>query len=245
MSCLLYCVARVNLCNGCDPPLGWQRQQVSLVTGSGLSAAVSELEQSNLSPQVEDLLAYEKVVEYFFAKTTVVPMRYGCWLRGPAEVAAWLRQHRAEYDGLLRQIEGFGEMSVQILGGQCAVYDTAAPQPAGPYCRGHGDGPGAAYLSTRKQHYRVSDRAAGQQSDLVESLCSALAGTFARRKVEAQGTGLGFPLIAVYFLVPNILVAPFRDAARAFGAANGAKLLLSGPWPPYNFVDFQRAEPTS
>jgi len=241
MSCLLYCVGREGLRQGPEAPRDAQSRSVCLLSDSGLSAVFSELEQSDLPPEVEAVLAYEKVVEYYFEAATVVPMRYGCWLRGPAEVAALLREHGAEYDALLRQLEGFTEMGVQLLSGESAVANTAGPPPA--LRQHHGDATGAAYLSSRKRHYRSSDRRANQQNEVIDSLCGALAGSFARRKVESPLAGAH--LLSVYFLVPRMQVARFRDLVQAYGAAAEAKLLLSGPWPPYNFVDFPTAQSIS
>jgi hypothetical protein len=37
--------------------------------------------------------------------------------------------------------------------------------------------------------------------------------------------------------VPRASVESFRRAARHLRPKESVKLLLSGPWPPYNFVD--------
>jgi hypothetical protein len=37
--------------------------------------------------------------------------------------------------------------------------------------------------------------------------------------------------------VPRAAVEAFRRAARHLHPKESVKLLLSGPWPPYNFVD--------
>jgi hypothetical protein len=237
MSCVLYCVGREGLHQGPEAPLGAHSQPVCLVSDSGLSAVVSELEPSASPPDVGTLLAYEKVVEYYFAQATIIPMRYECWLRGPAEVAGLLRERGAEYDALLQQLEGFAEMGVQLLSSGPAAAETAAPQPALP--NHNGDATGAAYLSSRKRHYRASERSASRQYEVIDSLCGALASSFARRKVEPPAAAPH--LLSVYFLVPRIQVARFRDLVREYRAAADAKLLLSGPWPPYNFVDFPTA----
>ncbi|MGA2903350.1 MAG: GvpL/GvpF family gas vesicle protein [Candidatus Korobacteraceae bacterium] len=234
MSCVLYCVVREGSRQGPEAPLGVQSRPICLVSDSGLSAVFSALEQSASPPDVGTVLAYEKVVEYYFEQATIVPMRYGCWLHGPAEVVDLLREHGAEYDALLQQLEGFAEMGVQVLSSLPAAAGTAGPQPALP--NHHGDATGAAYLSSRKRHYRSSDRSAGQQNEVVDSLCGALAGSFARRKVEPPAAAPR--LLSVYFLVPRIQVARFRDLVREYRTTADAKILLSGPWPPYNFVDF-------
>jgi len=43
-------------------------------------------------------------------------------------------------------------------------------------------------------------------------------------------------LLSMYFLVPRPAQGAFREAARGLSAPGPAAVLLSGPWPPYNFV---------
>jgi hypothetical protein len=77
---------------------------------------------------------------------------------------------------------------------------------------------------------------AERHDELVKTLCQPLSGLFVRRKVE-----LSFreePLLSLYFLVPRTSVESFREATRQCLKDGLTKLLVSGPWPPYNFVDF-------
>jgi hypothetical protein len=71
---------------------------------------------------------------------------------------------------------------------------------------------------------------------LVKELCDSLYGSFVRHKVEFPSSGRS-RLLSLYFLVPRDSVGCFRRAARGLHRNESVKLLLSGPWPPYNFVD--------
>jgi hypothetical protein len=42
--------------------------------------------------------------------------------------------------------------------------------------------------------------------------------------------------VSLYFLTPRSCVERFREQVRRIHFPSGAKLLLSGPWPPYNFA---------
>jgi hypothetical protein len=46
----------------------------------------------------------------------------------------------------------------------------------------------------------------------------------------------GFSSTALHFLVAGELAARFRDAFHQFQLTTPLKLLLTGPWPPYNFA---------
>ena len=84
---------------------------------AGLGAAISELREPDPLPDVADVLAYESVVEFFFSRQTIIPMRYGCTVRDQSELAAVLDEHRKECDALLDGLEGLAEMGIQVQPG--------------------------------------------------------------------------------------------------------------------------------
>ena len=84
---------------------------------------------------------------------------------------------------------------------------------------------------------------AERQDELVKTLCQPLSGLFVRRKVESPSREE--PLLSLYFLVPRTSVECFREATRQCLKDGPAKPVVSGPWPPYNFVDFSDINGTS
>jgi hypothetical protein len=102
-----------------------------------------------------------------------------------------------------------------------------------------GDGrPGINYLLARQKCYDNKDGQKKGFERAVQRIQTALAGRFVKSVAEQHRTGRG-GYWSVYFLVR-------REAGDAFRAAYGElegtlpeKLLLTGPWPPYNFVDWR------
>ena len=47
---------------------------------------------------------------------------------------------------------------------------------------------------------------------------------------------------SLYFLIPRESIDAFRQAFRQLSKTDSARLLLSGPWPPYNFVQPEHTE---
>jgi hypothetical protein len=58
------------------------------------------------------------------------------------------------------------------------------------------------------------------------------------REDEAFGKQMihGQPTVSLYFLVRQADLLLFRQSCAELLNSSSAKLLLSGPWPPYNFV---------
>jgi hypothetical protein len=180
---------------------------------------------------------YEAVVEFFYRHLTVIPMRYGCRVGCPYEAVVLLRENQDAYGALLRELEGLAEMGIQVLLDKPIVEaetDRLAIPPE--WFPPHASVSGAAYLNAKRLHYLGAQRATMAQRALVENLCDSLHGSFVRHKVEFPSSRRS-RLLSLYFLVPRDSVESFRRAAHHFPANQSVKLLSSGPWPPYNFVD--------
>jgi hypothetical protein len=209
---------------------------VFVLAQNGLSAALSELAESDLVPDISRILAYEAVVEHLYRDLTVIPVRYGCQVEHMSEARGWLEKHHDEYATLLDELEGLGEMSIHaLLGGSRAATENDAP-PAASHSSPLPCSSGAAYLAAKRQHYLGLQRLARHERLLVEELWDSLRDLHVRRKLESSDSNRN-RLLSLYFLVPRACVESFRCAARHLHPRESVKLLLSGPWPPYNFVD--------
>lgn len=234
MSYLLYCILGPPPQPSLALPPGVGGKPVFVLAQKGLSAALSELSEPDLVPDILQALDYERVVEAFYHSMTVIPMRYGCQVTAPSEAACLLEKRRDEYETLLRELAGVEEMGIHVLpdGSTVRLENDALPAPPNPPSTMSG----TAYLAAKRQRYLGLDQAALEQRRLVEELCNSLLGLYVRRKVELPNWTRS-PLLSLYFLVPRGSIESFRDAARQLRSRQSLKLLLSGPWPPYNFVD--------
>ncbi len=237
MSYLLYCIFRGSSHPDVEIPAGVGAQPVFRVSHEGLAAGLSELVGHESPPDISDVLAFERVVESFYRHMTVIPMRYGCRVEDPSEAASLLAKSCCEYNALLHELEGLAEMGIQVLldgSTTGAETDLAAAPPESLFL--HSGASGAAYLAAKRLHYLGTDRAALHQSEFVEKLCGSLSGLFVRRKVELAAFSRG-RLLSLYFLVARTSVESFRQLSRQLFQKETSRMLLSGPWPPYNFVE--------
>jgi hypothetical protein len=243
MKCLLYCVFRSVPQPELEAATGVGGKPVLVMDHGGLGAAISELKEPDLAPDVAAVLAYEGVVEFLFSRRTVIPMRYGCTVRDRSELAAVLDEHHKQYDGLIDGLEGLAEMGIQVPANGCDAPPETDAAAVSPARFPDSNGSGVSYLLAKKQYYGSADRMVERQDELVKTLCQPLSGLFVRRKVELPSRGA--PLLSLYFLVPRTSVERFREASRQSLKDGRTKLLVSGPWPPYNFVDFSNINGTS
>jgi hypothetical protein len=216
-------------------PPGVGGKPVFVLAQNGLSVGLSEFAETDRVPDIPQILAYENVVEFFHRDLTLIPARYGCQLEGASEVLAWLERHRAEYGALLDDLEGLTEMGIHVLVDRPGAGTESDAWPVAPPSLPLPCSSGAAYLAAKRQRYLGLDRAALLERLLVEELSASLAGLYVRRKVAFADSNRS-RLLSLYFLVPRASLESFRRAARHLRPKESVKLLLSGPWPPYNFV---------
>jgi hypothetical protein len=117
-------------------------------------------------------------------------------------------------------------------GGPARCREVAGPHPPVPGAAA--DRLGLAYLTARKAHYAQQDRWTRDYRRAADRCQAQFTGLFVKCQTEAPSPRL--PLLSLYFLVPRPAVASSRQAFRQLTATESARLLLSGPWPPYNFV---------
>jgi Gas vesicle synthesis protein GvpL/GvpF len=242
MNCLFYCISH-NPGPEAGPRSGVAGRPVYQVADRGLKAAISRITRADLTPDLPRVQAYERVVSSYYRRGTVVPMRYGCVVEQESQVIEMLSAQGSHYEALLQELEGCVEMGLRVLlpsgpwagvtpGGPEGSREVAGPYPLDPETAI--DRLGLAYLTARKAHYAHQDRWTTEYRQAADRCQAQFASLFVKCKTEAPSARL--PLLSLYFLLPRQAVESFRQAFRRLSETESARLLLSGPWPPYNFV---------
>ena len=250
MSYLLYCILeKPPAWPAPATPPGVAGEPVALITKNGLSAAVSNFSGPDLIPDLSLLLAYGKVIETLHRNHAVIPMRFGCWVQNQSQLAGLLEKNSSNYKRLLQELKGCVEMGIRFLppGERPGLVPQArsAPwigySPENPAGRDPAAPSGRAYLARRKTLYDLEDKSTKRIEDLIHSCRKVFAGLYLQCKTEnrsafAPPRTLRPPLFSLYFLVSKNCVEPFRRVFRETCAQESGRLLLTGPWPPYNFA---------
>ena len=270
---------------------GVDDRPVVQVSNNGLVAAVSRIVREDLTPDVSLIMAYKKVIDSFHREQTIIPMQFGCLLKGKKQVAQLLEKNRMQYETLLKKLNGCVEMGIRVLIVDCRLTPRLNPQrssataeiergeiedlrnselensdpqsatesfkiqnpcpPSRAFKRGgraKSKMLGRDYLTSRKAHYEREDKLGKEIDTLIEQYRNAFSGLYVKFKAEHPATGnlqflifnhqsqIPSPLVSLYFLVPKQSVERFRRMFRRICRGQSAKLLMTGPWPPYNFV---------
>jgi len=206
--------------------------------------ALSEIGLADLDPDIPRVRAYERVVLSYHRRGVVVPMRYGCVVEQESQAIQLLEEHGPRYEALLQELDGCVEMGLRVLlpsgpwaavipGGPAGSREVAGPGPPDPGAAA--DRLGLAYLTARKAHYASQDRWTEEYRQAAERCRAQFTGLYVKCATGAPSPRP--PLLSLYFLVPAPAVESFRQAFRQLTESESARLLLSGPWPPYNFCN--------
>lgn len=243
MKFLLYCIVS---CSGHKLPetlAGVDGQPVSLIVKNGVAAAVSKIEHAaDYVPDISQILEYKKVVETLHGSHTVIPMRYGCLFENERQIIGMLEGRGHEYQLLLLKLEGCMEMGLRVLiancGSRTADLGKREENPIVPNLKTIPSG--RAYLATIKGRYTQHAKITEEMNEVNRQCRSALSGLFVQCKEEYPSPPnpqtITPSVYSLYFLVSEESVDRFREEARCIRLHETMKLLLSGPWPPYNFV---------
>jgi hypothetical protein len=246
MTLLIYCIFR----SGSVPPdlslAGVADQPVFPVECGGLAAAVSMFCKQGANPDFAGLLVYEKVIGFLHRSSAtggVVPMRFGNLADGELQVRRNLTERSGEYGTLLREVAGCEEMGIRLLLPSppvSACRTDAGPMPENGAGR-RGSFAGTTYLADRRLHYAEREGLTRERDRLIEKCHSAFSGLFAKwgtesRTVRDPQTRQLQTLLSLFFLVPRSNLPSFRRKFRKIHPDIPGRVLLSGPWPPYNFV---------
>jgi gas vesicle protein GvpL/GvpF len=225
---LLYCIADA----AAALPHGARADGLQPIVHGGLAAVVSPLAESARveAPAKADLLEYARVIRSQHSVADVVPMRFGSVLSGEAAVRAHLDEQREVYVRTLTRVAGCVELGVRVLF-SAPPPPTVPDMAVKPMSRS-----GAAYLESRRRHYSAESRLREQCEALEQSLLSKVVPLCREHRTEFPAPRPGEPaLCSLYFLVPREQVLAFRTAVSSI-PVEYTDIVLSGPWPPFNFV---------
>jgi hypothetical protein len=182
-------------------------------------------------------VAHEAVIESFIDAPAMLPMKLFTLFNNDARALEHLRRERSRIASLLKRVDGHHEWGVRV------VLDPAyRPQAKRRPAAAASAAPGVAYLALKKaqrdQASELVQRARTTVADLYDRLQGKASASRRRAATELPVKG-GPLLLDAAFLVPRSRTAQFRALAGRQSkalASHGYQLTMSGPWPPYSFI---------
>ena len=167
-------------------------------------------------------MAHEKVIEAVMANGTVLPLRFGSGLQSEAQLAEAMATRHDELIRAIELVRGHVEIGLRVLPRDSDDRrQTRSPEPPS----------GRAYLLERATKHHLAERAKREVHVPLTEMATA--------HVLASRVGPPAVLVASY-LVSDDDVEGFRTRAQELAARiEEAQSFVTGPWPPYSFVDLR------
>lgn len=219
----IYCIAP----GGHEPQedlRGLDDEPVRAVPVAGFSVWSSPL-ASAPAPSVPRIRRHDRVVRASATSaTTPLPMRFGQWFASRERLERRIEENREDYGQTLRTLAGALEFGIRVI-------DPALPQPVErPVAES-----GREYLAALARERDRRERIRARGEDLREEMADELEGLVrAERRTEPEAAR---ELVSLAHLVPREHFEAYRARLSEFrGARPQLRLLVTGPWPPYSFV---------
>lgn len=207
---------------------------VEYLESDGLLAAVSAMPSNPEKPDIRQLERFHAVVAELHRSHPVIPLRWGQFFPDREQARQALHANADHYRKTLRRVAGCVEMSIRAL-----VPDTGGEKGT-PQVRPHreAESAGKRFLESRRAEYGLHSAVERQHARLESACRNAFSGLCRAQAGEPSNTPMATDhhLATLYFLVPRQQLQAFRAAYRRLAEEYPLKLLLTGPWPPYNFV---------
>lgn len=248
----LYCVVSCpgTLSTGGTPPgLPGLSAPRALSVGDGLwlvaaDAPLPEYGADSIQENLQDLdwiseraMAHEAVVEHFGRLDTVVPMKVFTLFASDERALHHIRSDRGRLDRILSRIAGCQEWGVLVR-----FDEERAREAVDQEARSDGGkGSGTAFLlrkKVEKDAARILLARLRPEMDEVFADLTDLASE-SRRREPVSPSPL---LLDGAFLVRTEDAADFEEAVARWAGRlkeSACELTLTGPWPPYNFLEEQ------
>ncbi|WP_233468197.1 GvpL/GvpF family gas vesicle protein [Zooshikella ganghwensis] len=189
------------------------QQQLTWLMQSELAVLVREV--NTLARDQNAALEFGRVIEAIHQQRDIVPIRYGCLLADEQQVREMLKKQAVQYQAWLHQIQGCVEMGVSILNEKMLTDDSPTT--------------GIAYLQWRQQQYRPTKLVE------AEAVLEFFVAGYYRDRLSETISLCTKQILSIVYLVPRKRLPHFQSAL-AKCLEDQPDWQLTGPWPPYNFV---------
>lgn len=202
---------------------------VRLVKIEDFSVLVSKLEIDTVPVNRENVLAHAAVVRSVMDQATPLPFRFGTFVT-EAQLSSYITTRKPALEAKLAHVRNCVEMSVKI------IWEIAKPEQGEPPVAEQGAG--TAFLVEKRRELRGDERRAADAEEVANWLHRSVIGRTRDEQVSLRPNET--LMLAASHLVERAQLEQYRQQiAEARENRPELHFLVSGPWPPYSFVNIE------
>jgi hypothetical protein len=196
----------------------------------GLTAVFNEVSSDVVRLDETTMWRHERVIEALMERHPVLPVRFGTTFSDPEALSVALADRRSALGASLEKVAGKVELGVRAIR-EGSPEDDPGTIETTPTT-------GRDYILNRVREHRLREAGAAEARRTLQPLHHELERLSS--DVRARWSVSPDTLLAAAYLVDEDRVEDFRMAVdRAGKERRDVRIFCTGPWPPYNFVDFK------
>lgn len=217
-------------------------EDLDAVTFNEISAVVSDIKRADLIADQSHAIAFAGIIENLEQHFTLLPMRYGSMMESTDSVYKMLEKNYPEFQQNLQKVENKYEFGLKIFcdteklkaelrtksEGDSKTSDQPAPEIKNSVYR--------EYVNKKLKEHRLEELLLTYVDSIIAGFTGFLVRLNAVNKFKKMVTETNI-IDAVFLLDKDKkgeLVQAVEDLQKQYPGLN---FILTGPWPPYNFVD--------
>jgi len=214
---------------------------------TGISAVVSDADRKDIIPNNTNTIEYAGVIDKLFQQFTLLPVRYGSLMESNGIVEKLLERNYKEIQQNLQKVENKCEFGLKVfcdseklhaeLRAKAEVQKSMFEEKDDEVSENsiYKD-----YLIKKLKIFRFEELLSGYVDNIIEEITKHLVPLDTIRKFKKMPTAAN--IIDADFLIDkevqwkkkDVLIRSVKELQDKYP---GLSFVLSGPWPPYNFVD--------
>ena len=231
----LYTYAIIDSNSGMDEPLrGIGEVPLCNIPYRDIGIVVSDLDPQVQIKTKESILKHEEVAERLMDRFTVLPMRLYTVFSGKEDMLLKVKDYYEDFIENLDRVRNKAEFGIKVIWSGNIIKERiiSAYKNESP---AHPAQSGTTFMKEKFERYKI-DKEFEEEADrcitIVDGFLNRLASEKNLEKLKTDNL-----LLNASYLVDNGKRDDFKKAFEELRSSPGdLKYLLSGPWPPYNFI---------
>jgi len=240
MKIYTYCIVDSNGKIG-EPIKGLKDIPVYNIPYRDIGIVASDIDGQISGPARECALVHEWVAERLMERYTVLPIRLLTIFKKREDLLFMMEDRYTEFRENLDRLRDKVEFGIKVIWPAEAIRGRIVEVRSRVDTRAvlAGDSPGKRFLKDRLEKFEVEEEFEQEAEKCIAAVDGFFGGFAVEKRLEKLKTGN--LLLNGSYLVEKARQDDFRGAFERLKKAKGdLKYLLSGPWPPYNFVTLTR-----
>ncbi len=220
-----------------DTITGLEGARVYNISYRDIGIVVSELSEGIQDITKEHILKHEEVVEKLMEDFTVLPVKFPTLFKQKEDILLMAKEYYTDFRENLDRLHNKVEFGIKVIW----PADIIRKRIIDAYVKSNasviisGDSPGKSFVKEKFEEYKIDKEFEEEATRCI----TAVDDVFSRFAIEKKLEKLKSKslLLNAYYLLEKEKQSDFKKEFERVRATEGdLKYLLSGPWPPYNFI---------